>query len=150
MTGYCCTMTSDPTTLRIESSRTIHEHRDGLVQDCSISSALVLEILQSCTKPSICKSCKHVLSSTDHNTWCEVHVIQEWRSNLTPTALLLCHPSMFIKHRLISPDMRMDNIYSFSCLLLSIVMLWKCHSKEMRICVNDQKHLFRWKLMWPI
>ena len=26
---------------------------DGLVQDCSISSALALEILQSCTKPSI-------------------------------------------------------------------------------------------------
>ena len=27
---------------------------DGLVQDCSISSALALEILQFCTKPSIC------------------------------------------------------------------------------------------------
>ena len=27
---------------------------DGLVQDCSISSALAMEILQSCTKPSIC------------------------------------------------------------------------------------------------
>ena len=27
---------------------------DGLMQDCSISSALALEILQSCTKPSIC------------------------------------------------------------------------------------------------
>ena len=26
---------------------------DGLVQDCSISNALALEILQSCTKPSI-------------------------------------------------------------------------------------------------
>ena len=29
-------------------------HRGGLVQDCSISSALALEILQSCTKPLIC------------------------------------------------------------------------------------------------
>ena len=28
-------------------------HIDGLVQDCSISSALAKEILQSCTKPSI-------------------------------------------------------------------------------------------------
>ena len=28
-------------------------HFDGLVQDCSISSALAMEILQSCTKPSI-------------------------------------------------------------------------------------------------
>ena len=33
---------------------------DGLVQDCSISSALAMEILQSCTKPS--KSAwKHIL-----------------------------------------------------------------------------------------
>ena len=28
-------------------------HIDGLVQDCSISSALAMEILQSCIKPSI-------------------------------------------------------------------------------------------------
>ena len=27
---------------------------DGLVQDCSISSALAMELLQNCTKPSIC------------------------------------------------------------------------------------------------
>ena len=27
---------------------------DGLVQDCSNSSALAMELLQSCTKPSIC------------------------------------------------------------------------------------------------
>ena len=30
---------------------------DGLVQDCSISIALAMEILQSCTKPSICSTC---------------------------------------------------------------------------------------------
>ena len=30
---------------------------DGLVQDCSNSNANALELLQSCTKPSIC-SCK--------------------------------------------------------------------------------------------
>ena len=29
------------------------KHFDGLVQDCSISSALAMEILQSCTKPLI-------------------------------------------------------------------------------------------------
>ena len=29
------------------------EHIDGLVQNCSISSVLAMEILQSCTKPSI-------------------------------------------------------------------------------------------------
>ena len=31
----------------------IGEHFDGLVQDCSISIANALEILQSCIKPSI-------------------------------------------------------------------------------------------------
>ena len=30
-----------------------NDHLDGLVQDCSISSALAKEILQTCTKPSI-------------------------------------------------------------------------------------------------
>ena len=30
---------------------------DGLVQDCSNSIADALELLQSCTKPSICISC---------------------------------------------------------------------------------------------
>ena len=29
------------------------DHIDGLVQDCSISSVLAMEILQSCTRPSI-------------------------------------------------------------------------------------------------
>ena len=28
-------------------------HVDGLVQDCSNSSALAMELLQSCTKPSM-------------------------------------------------------------------------------------------------
>ena len=31
---------------------------DGLVQDCSNSIANALELLQSCTKPSICCSCE--------------------------------------------------------------------------------------------
>ena len=30
-------------------------HIDGLEQDCSNSSALPTELLQSCTKPSICR-----------------------------------------------------------------------------------------------
>ena len=30
----------------------LHSHIDGLVQDCSNSSALAMELLQSCTKPS--------------------------------------------------------------------------------------------------
>ena len=28
-------------------------HIDGLVQDCSVTSALAMEIMQSCIKPSI-------------------------------------------------------------------------------------------------
>ena len=32
---------------------TLWYHIDGLVQDCSNSSALAMELLQSCTKPSI-------------------------------------------------------------------------------------------------
>ena len=35
-------------------------HIDGLVQDCSISGTNALEILQSCTKPSICCLEKYV------------------------------------------------------------------------------------------
>ena len=31
----------------------MHMYIDGLVQDCSNSSALAVELLQSCTKPSI-------------------------------------------------------------------------------------------------
>ena len=31
-----------------------YEYIDWLLQDCSISSALAMEILQSCTKASIC------------------------------------------------------------------------------------------------
>ena len=31
-------------------------HVDGLVQDCSNSIANALELLQSCTKPSMCSS----------------------------------------------------------------------------------------------
>ena len=32
-----------------------NNHIDGLVQDCSNSSALAMELLQSCTKPLICQ-----------------------------------------------------------------------------------------------
>ena len=31
----------------------IHRYIEGLVQDCSNSSALAMELLQSCTNPSI-------------------------------------------------------------------------------------------------
>ena len=31
-----------------------HQHFNGLVQDCSNSSVLAMELPQSCAKPSIC------------------------------------------------------------------------------------------------
>ena len=40
--------------VHVDTTLMSHEyHIDGLVQDCSISSALAMEILQSCTKPLI-------------------------------------------------------------------------------------------------
>ena len=39
------------------SARPAWPNIDGLVQDCSNSSALAMELLQSCTKPSICRLC---------------------------------------------------------------------------------------------
>ena len=39
---------------------------DGLVQDCSISSASAMEILQSCTKPSIYNTSKYNLTLIPH------------------------------------------------------------------------------------
>ena len=41
------------------------EHIDDLVQDCSIAIANILEILQSCTKPSICRSNGWTVSITN-------------------------------------------------------------------------------------
>ena len=38
----------------INSQRNLKYHVDGLVQDCSISSSLPVEILQSCTEPLMC------------------------------------------------------------------------------------------------
>ena len=43
-----------PCYIDVENSHTVcvNQHIDDLMQDCSISSALAMEILQSCTKPS--------------------------------------------------------------------------------------------------
>ena len=38
--------------LHQDGNGTVDKQIDGLVQDCSISTALAIEILQSCTKPS--------------------------------------------------------------------------------------------------
>ena len=57
------------------------EHIDGLVQDCSISSVLAMEILQSCTKPSISRvwvSLFNVLPSCLYNKDHKL-IEAEWR-----------------------------------------------------------------------
>ena len=41
-----------------------HQYINGLVQDCSNSSALAMELLQSCTKPLICDLYSAVLIVT--------------------------------------------------------------------------------------
>ena len=38
----------------IEDDYSLPHHIDGLAQDCSNSSAIALELLQSCAKPSTC------------------------------------------------------------------------------------------------
>ena len=47
-------------------SRTYHLYIDGLVQVCSNSSALAMELLQSCTKLSICASEKRIIIDYDN------------------------------------------------------------------------------------
>ena len=42
------------------------QHFDGLVQDCSNSSALAMELLQSCTKPSILLTLKTFINEKNH------------------------------------------------------------------------------------
>ena len=42
---------------------------DGLVQDCSISSVLAMEILQSCTKPKICQFTTWDINSGLNKMW---------------------------------------------------------------------------------
>ena len=48
----CCILLWFETTVTF--THILQDHFDGLVQDCSISSALAMEILQSCTKPPTC------------------------------------------------------------------------------------------------
>ena len=53
-----------------EISETIHKlenYIDGLAQDCSNSSALAMQLLQSCPKPSICGK-SNWITVTSHKT----------------------------------------------------------------------------------
>ena len=59
--------------------RVMHTYIDGLVQDCSNSSALAMELLQSCTKPSIYASVNEAITGWDHVLfwWPDIHTILE-------------------------------------------------------------------------
>ena len=65
----------------VSSYQSIH-HIDGLVQDCSNSSALAMELLQSFTKPSICD--KAVNFTVDVVLWTELcpHCISQTSSQI--------------------------------------------------------------------
>ena len=60
-------------------------HLDVLVKDCSISSADALEILQSCTRPSIC--------------FCQVTHIPSGYFTLA-ASMMICHPRAISPHKL--------------------------------------------------
>ena len=47
-------------------------HIDGLAQDCSNSSAIAMELLQSCTKPAIWFT---VLFIWAHHAWCIINLL---------------------------------------------------------------------------
>ena len=47
----------------------LHGHFDDLMQDCSNSSVLAMELLQSCTKPSIWHSSNQTKHKDTANIW---------------------------------------------------------------------------------
>ena len=58
-------------------------HVKGLVQDCSNSSALAMELLQACTKPSMCITStisSHLLKNT--NFWFLAHWCEHYMDGL--------------------------------------------------------------------
>ena len=55
-------------------------HTEGLVQDGSIFSALIVEVLQSCTKPSI---------------YCWLQPMQRWHKDVVKKLILLAYPRFY-------------------------------------------------------
>ena len=52
----------------------ILEYIDGLVQDCSISSALAMEILQSCTEPYVFSKATISADSKPDDIWYGIRI----------------------------------------------------------------------------
>ena len=78
-------------------------HIDGLMQDGSISSALVIEILQSCNKPLIyvfwqyvcCYICTSICENNDFSwgyfcMWTDRWIIQKTDNSITTHAITIC------------------------------------------------------------
>ena len=51
------------------------DHINDLVQDCSNSNALAMELLQSCAKPSIRPLCQHGDNVELSNSWYLLHIL---------------------------------------------------------------------------
>ena len=57
-------------------------HLDGLVQDCGNSSALAMELKQSCVKPTISYICIRETPGLCFNYWCAVCGACKWSGTL--------------------------------------------------------------------
>ena len=97
------------------------DYRDGLVPDCSISIANALEILQSCTKPSIC----HFLIDCIQNSWFHlyVHMIWYFFNSLWPSDAMWRHKSGSTLAQVMAPSH-----YLNQCWLIILGVPW--HSLE--------------------
>ena len=77
------------------------DHIDGLVQDCGISSALTMNILQSCTTPWMC--C-YVTLYRQLNRKCQGYglVIREYQSTMLKTKHFLRHENSLNQNKTFS------------------------------------------------
>ena len=77
-------------------------HFDGLVQGCSNSSALVMKLLQSCTKPSICTYTCRQEWITKSQPWKLTPAIRANHAIYYTAWQSLWHESIYIKHLSVS------------------------------------------------
>ena len=83
-------------------------HINNLVQDCSNSSALAMELLQSCTKPLICMN----------NQKYEKHV-----KTSSPKTAIICHFSP-INYIMLACHRKLIDCYTESIRFLSTITHW--------------------------
>ena len=85
---------------------------DGLVQDCSISSALAMEILQSCSEASIQLKIQHGNISASM-AWCKIAVSPvHWQWRYHSLALSHWYNQSSLKHGNFSPNYSQKTLHS--------------------------------------